>query len=133
MLKLIFLFISVLTFSNCTINQESRDYYNSKKMRHGIIPLNSQVAQKMKVGSVQRGRQLYEKHCLSCHGKSGQGDGPLADNKKAPPDLSKLSRKVKNFKFFMSVSQWQGDMPGWKEPFNDSDREDLVAYIKSLK
>lgn len=77
---------------------------------------------------------LYEKHCLSCHGKNGEGDGPLAlksDHK--PANLRKLAKEVPNFKFFMSISQWQGDMPGWKEKFNETDREDLVAYIKSFK
>lgn len=27
---------------------------------------------------LQRGRQLYQAHCSSCHGSQGQGDGPLA-------------------------------------------------------
>lgn len=133
MLKRLFFLVSILFLSNCSINQESRDYYRSKNIKHGIIPLDSKVAQKFNEASVQRGRQLYEAHCMSCHGNSGRGDGPLADRKKSPPDLIKLSGKVKNFKFYMSISQWQGDMPGWKEPFNDSDRDDLVAYIKSLK
>jgi cytochrome c oxidase cbb3-type subunit 2 len=28
--------------------------------------------------SASRGRQVYEKHCVECHGESGKGDGPAA-------------------------------------------------------
>lgn len=81
-----------------------------------------------------RGKILYEHNCFSCHGDKGQGDGPLAHQQDHPPaNLQKMAREVKDFKFFMSISQWQGDMPGWKESYNDIDREDLVAYIKTFR
>lgn len=28
--------------------------------------------------SVEEGRALYDRHCASCHGAGGEGDGPLA-------------------------------------------------------
>ncbi|MCP5057318.1 MAG: cytochrome c [bacterium] len=40
------------------------------------------------------GAALYERHCASCHGLSGQGDGPLATSLKvAPADLTGLARR----------------------------------------
>jgi mono/diheme cytochrome c family protein len=127
-----------MTFSCSRINVQSRDmYYSSKqKIRHGIIPIEttSQVEQRLSEESIERGKLLYVAHCLSCHGPRGIGDGPNAkDQKIHPADLQRLAKDVPNFKFFMSVSQWQGDMPGWKVPFNELDREDLVAYIKTLR
>lgn len=34
--------------------------------------------------------------------------------------------------FFISISQWDRRMPGWKESFTYGEREDLTAYIKSF-
>ncbi|MBW2241430.1 MAG: cytochrome c [Deltaproteobacteria bacterium] len=38
------------------------------------------------------GAALYERHCASCHGLSGRGDGPLATSLTvAPADLTSLA------------------------------------------
>lgn len=40
------------------------------------------------------GSDLYRMYCVTCHGRSGLGDGPLADMmKKRPPDLTVFARK----------------------------------------
>ena len=123
-----------MIFSCTRINQQSRDYYDKQHIRHGVIPLSSTIVKKLDEASLARGRILYQNNCLSCHGERGQGDGPIAHEQKyRPANLQKLAQEVRDFKFFMSISQWQGDMPGWKEPLNDIEREDLVTYIKSLR
>jgi len=134
--KIYFLiFLSILQLSCARINQESRDYYqDEKKMRHGIIPSDSnftvkQVQEKLDQSSVQRGLALYQKNCLECHGPDGEGQ---SSGKIKGANLKKLASEVNNFKFFISISQWQGDMPGWKSPLNENEREDLANYIKSL-
>jgi len=41
------------------------------------------------------GAVLYERHCASCHGLTGKGDGPLADSFiVAPSDLTTLARRA---------------------------------------
>lgn len=41
------------------------------------------------------GKQLYLRHCASCHGAGGEGDGPAAGAFKAPPtDLTRLAAKA---------------------------------------
>jgi mono/diheme cytochrome c family protein len=81
-----------------------------------------------------RGKILYEKNCLSCHGEKGLGDGISAiDQKYKPANLQKLIKEVPRFEFFMSVSQWQGDMPGWKKQFEPEEREDLVSYLQTFR
>lgn len=128
------LLLLVLISSCSRVNVAARDHYREQRMRHGIYPLSSDITKKFDEASVARGKMLYTNHCFSCHGASGTGDGPAAANQKVKPaNLQKLASEVSNFKFFMSVSQWQGEMPGWKDPFNDSDRDDLVAYIKTFK
>jgi len=40
------------------------------------------------------GRVSYLRHCASCHGESGRGDGPLASALETPPaDLTTLARR----------------------------------------
>lgn len=47
-----------------------------------------------KLLAVERGASSYRAHCALCHGKSGEGDGPLADQLRiAPPDLTRLARR----------------------------------------
>ena len=134
--KIIFLILlSILQLRCARVNQESRDYYQAeKKIRHGIIPAESNfnvkpIQEKLDQASVQRGLVLYQKNCQECHGPDGEGH--QAGKFKAA-NLKKLASEVNNFKFFMSISQWQGDMPGWKSPFTENEREDLSNYIKSL-
>jgi mono/diheme cytochrome c family protein len=39
------------------------------------------------------GSDLYRNYCVTCHGKTGRGDGALAEMlKKRPPDLTMFSR-----------------------------------------
>ena len=35
--------------------------------------------------SIQAGLAVYEANCLSCHGETGQGDGPAAAGMDPPP------------------------------------------------
>jgi mono/diheme cytochrome c family protein len=40
------------------------------------------------------GAQLFQRFCASCHGKSGDGNGPVAPFfKLRPPDLTQLARR----------------------------------------
>lgn len=149
-MKILLLLVTFSFFSCARINQDSREKYNSnRKIRHGIIPIeinkserdlnisgnkNQNTKQRLETFSISRGKDLYQKHCLSCHGVKGLGDGPDARGQThSPANLQKLAREVPDFKFFISISQWDGGMPGWKEEFNDSDREDLVSYIKTFR
>jgi len=44
--------------------------------------------------ALQKGRALYQKHCVPCHGDKGKGDGPAAPfNAEKPPDLTDPERQ----------------------------------------
>ena len=82
--------LTLVIFISCSnVNQASRERFNNEnKMKHGIVPIevksnnNSEsdktIPQKLDQASVQRGKAIYTKHCLSCHGDKGLGDGPDA-------------------------------------------------------
>jgi mono/diheme cytochrome c family protein len=46
---------------------------------------------------VARGRALYLEYCVSCHGITGEGDGPVARSLATPPaNLRRLSERFGN-------------------------------------
>ncbi len=133
----------LLSLASCStqINQKERMIYDERSvMRHGIIPIEQndtvvkEVQQKFSQQSIQRGKDIYQKDCLKCHGTRGYGDGPEASQQKNPvANLAKTVTEVPRFQFYLSVSQWQKEMPGWKTPYSAQDREDLAAYISTFK
>lgn len=129
----------LLAGASCSrINVAEQDYYRSKRpATHWIEPISRSQRVELAIAqaSIDRGKILYENNCLSCHGEKGQGDGPEAPKQKVvPANLQKLVSEVEDFKFFISVSQWQGTMPGWKNgKISETDREDLAAYMKTFR
>ncbi len=134
--KHLFLYIIVALFSSCA--GVSKVTFREAPMRHGIIPREKKstdnVRQWMKEASLARGKLLYSMNCIECHGPAGKGDGEKAGKlKHKPVNLVQLVNDVPDFTFFLAISQWSGEMPGWKHIFSDVDREDLVAYIKTFR
>jgi mono/diheme cytochrome c family protein len=44
------------------------------------------------------GREVYLRHCASCHGERGKGDGPVAASLQRPPtDLTSIARRGGGF------------------------------------
>jgi len=92
-----------------------------------------------------RGRYEYEAHCAVCHGLSGKGDGPFADQLQTAavvPNLSELSKKNNGVFPFMRVYEiidgenslrWHGTSqmpiwgPGYKREARESAYDDFRA------
>jgi mono/diheme cytochrome c family protein len=54
-----------------------------------VVP--AAVAQDLSTSS---GPQLFRQYCASCHGKGGEGDGPVAPFfKLLPPDLTQIAKR----------------------------------------
>lgn len=84
----------------------------------------------------QRGKVVYERHCQSCHGPIGQGDGP---------DVGSLELHPTNFQkywsFLKSDKDWlraieQGvvhsSMRSWDGQLTEEEMQDVVSYIRLL-
>jgi len=65
--------------------------------------------------TLQQGRDLYVRYCVSCHGEQGGGDGPAARNLKIPP------RDFRTGEFTTIPSAGEGALPS---------HEDLIARIR---
>lgn len=137
-----FLIIFILTSSCSQINQKSKDHHSAKyRFPHGVrkvqvtqTDINEQIQIDLKASN--KGKALYEKSCLLCHGSTGQGDGLLADELDIyPRDLVELIKGTPNFKFFLDLSKWEGEMPGWwwnREELSSQDLEDITHYLRLL-
>ena len=86
--------------------------------------------------SLANGKELWVKHCQSCHGKSGKGDGPKAAQLKTEPeDLGKPDiQSQPDGAFFYKTSEGREDMPSFKKKI--ADQEDIwavVNYVRTFK
>ena len=82
------------------------------------------------------GKALYNKHCKSCHGKEGYGDGPKADEMTG--DLGDFSSEEYHAQtdgeLFYKTSFGRDDMPEYtKKMPDDEDRWLIVNYMRTLK
>ena len=93
------------------------------------IPPNSE--------SVAAGQAVFAVHCAPCHGETGKGDGPLGVVlNPRPADLS--LHAVPGVHTDAQLYEWITDgfpgsaMPAWKTRLSDTDRWNLVNYIRTL-
>ncbi|MDD3722898.1 MAG: cytochrome c [Lutibacter sp.] len=82
------------------------------------------------------GKSLYSKHCKSCHGSEGYGDGTKAKEMKG--DLGDFSTKgfqaQSDGALFYKTTFGRDDMPGFdKKLSSDEDRWLIVNYMRTLK
>ena len=79
---------------------------------------------------------LWNKHCKSCHGKDGLGDGPKAAQLDTPSgDFSTAAfHKQSDGSLFYKTLEGRDDMPGFKKKIPDEeDLWQLVAHMRTFK
>jgi mono/diheme cytochrome c family protein len=83
--------------------------------------------------SIARGRELFQTHCATCHGKDARGDRPTAaplDPK--PVDLKAMAGQHSDGDFAWKIANGRGAMPAWKGVLDEKQIWELVNFIKSL-
>jgi mono/diheme cytochrome c family protein len=83
---------------------------------------------------LERGRILFAKHCASCHGPTGAGDGTAAhDLDPQPTNLRDPDIADKpNTKLFRQITRGRAPMPSFGRLLNDDDCWTLVTFVKTL-
>ncbi|MEZ4959284.1 MAG: cytochrome c [Saprospiraceae bacterium] len=85
---------------------------------------------------MKAGKPLWTKHCASCHGKSGLGDGSKAAQLDTPGGdfTSDAFQNQTDGALFYKTVEWRDDMPGFKKKIPDEeDLWHLVSYMRTLK
>ncbi|MGB5236519.1 MAG: c-type cytochrome [Flavobacteriaceae bacterium] len=119
-------FLTLLFFAFNSPPQEEwvvpEEYVNMKNPTDPAVDLNI-------------GKALYKKHCQSCHGKEGYGDGPKAADQKG--DLGDFStaeyQSQTDGELFYKTSFGRDDMPEYtKKMPDDEDRWLIVNYMRTM-
>jgi mono/diheme cytochrome c family protein len=79
--------------------------------------------------SLATGKELWNKHCSSCHGKSGKGDGSKAAQLDTQPgDFSKADFQGQpDGSIFYKTMEGRKDMPSFKKKIPD--QEEIWALV----
>ena len=94
-------------------------------------------------GNADKGLEIYNKRCVWCHGKEGNGESASMERMNPPPrDFTSSNYKIKTSGFdsmepndedlFRMIQEGMPGtaMPGWGDILKDQDIWDLVAQIK---
>ena len=83
-----------------------------------------------------RGKAVYERHCQSCHGVGGWGDGPDAKALKvAPANFHRFSSFLKSDEELLRTIEHGvvfSPMHSWRGQLTDGEMQDVVSYIRLL-
>jgi mono/diheme cytochrome c family protein len=86
--------------------------------------------------SLKDAKELWNKHCVSCHGKTGAGDGTKAAQLETEmADFSKDAvQKQTDGSMLYKILEGRDEMPTFKKKIpEESDIWGLVNYIRTLK
>jgi len=84
--------------------------------------------------SLARGRQMYERHCLICHGEQGRGNGPVGRQFVPQPMELNLDyvQLQPDGQIFYTISHGSIAMPFYRQAIAAEDRWHLVNFIKEV-
>jgi mono/diheme cytochrome c family protein len=124
------LFIALAVFSTGFVAQDKKPWPVPDKFNKMTNPVASNEE------SIKAGKAIWAKHCQSCHGKSGLGDGPKAAQLKTEPGDFSLptTQKQSDGAFFYKISEGRDDMPSFKKKIPEQEEIwQVVNYLRTLK
>jgi len=111
-------------------------YYQAKPW--AVPDKNAKMANPVKADAetIKVGKELWGKHCASCHGKTGAGDGTKAAQlKTAMEDMStSVVQGQTDGALYYKISEGRDEMPSFKKKIPDTeDLWSIVNYLRTLK
>lgn len=86
-----------------------------------------------------RGETLYQSNCASCHGASGEGDGPVSANlDPKPQNLAARQQELSDGYLYWRIAEggmvepFNSLMPSWKGLLREEQIWQVVAYLRTL-
>ncbi len=87
-------------------------------------------------GNPQQGQVLFEENCMECHGRTGDGMGPVGYFLAVQPAdlLSVESRMKSDSELFIIIKDGLlfDEMHGWEGVLSNQDIYDIISYIRIL-
>ena len=85
--------------------------------------------------SIEEGKKLYSRHCASCHGPAGKGDGGMALSGGTPANLTDETwdHGSSDGEIFVVIRDGTStDMESYKEKLTEKQTWHLVNFIRSI-
>jgi len=84
--------------------------------------------------STDMGKKVFTGKCLSCHGNTGKGDGPMQKVLKVKPqDLTSATVKAESDgSLFYKITKGKSPMPSFAKNLTDKERWNVVNYIRTF-
>lgn len=91
--------------------------------------------------AIAAGETIYTTNCATCHGESGQGDGPAAeglDPKPADFTDQPMMMDLSDGYLFWRVTEggafepFNSAMPAWGQALSEDERWQVISYIRTL-
>ncbi len=90
-------------------------------------------------GNPEAGKATYQNLCLSCHGKTGKGDGPVGQYlTPKPADLGKVVAEHDDAYLSKVIGKGGASvgkspsMPAWGGQLSDDDIQNVISYIRTF-
>src|SRR5512146_336976 len=87
-------------------------------------------------GDPTKGKVVFEKHCLSCHGEDGKGTGPMGPllNPPAADYTSESSRAKSDEELLHTITEGRSGtaMRSFKRWLSKQEMRDVLAYVRVL-
>jgi hypothetical protein len=76
---------------------------------------------------------LYVQRCISCHGPTGRGDGPIAASLPVkPPDFRQTVETKSNPQIRRVIADGRGTMPAFDPALKQSEITDMLRMVRFL-
>lgn len=120
-----------------------------RDLSHESSPTNPRVSTFNVQDRLELGRTLYTLYCVACHGRKGQGDGPLIETadsqgqlKKRPPDFTSnnfmLNRSdaeihlaAQSAPGHSKLELQTGDSSWWHRPLTKHELDSLTFFLRA--
>lgn len=125
-----FLIATLFLFVFLTYGQDVTEWAVPDKYKSMNNPLESNQE------NLKLGKMLYNKHCKSCHGTNGLGDGAKAKTLKTScGDFSAQGFQAQaDGAIFYKTTEGRDEMPSYNQKIpDDNDRWAVVLYLRSFK
>ncbi len=86
--------------------------------------------------NLARGQELYDVYCIVCHGKRGEGNGPVIgpDRFPAPPSLhTKQATDYTDGTLYHIMTKGVGKMPAYAGKLDPQERWMVAQYLRALQ
>ncbi len=123
------------TASKTATNTKKTKKLSKEELAETLKMKKLAAAQARLNASIERGAEIFNTFCITCHGPSGLGDGPVTKRGFPPPPPlpTGKSSEMKDGQLFHILTYGQGSMAPMISQLSRSQRWDAINYVRTLQ